>query len=100
MNKDAMKRALGKIKSARDCHPNAVDTLLFEAEEILEAALAAPVIGNPITADGLKEPKNGEQWHVVWWNESCRMMLPSTAKLARFVAYKNGTLQFTVKENA
>jgi hypothetical protein len=38
----AMKLALGKIKSARDCHPNAVDTLLFEAEEILEEALAKP----------------------------------------------------------
>ncbi len=40
MSKEAMKLALGKIKSARDCHPNAVDTLLFEAEEILEGALA------------------------------------------------------------
>ena len=40
MNKEAMKLALGKIESARDCHPNAVDTLLFEAEEILEGALA------------------------------------------------------------
>ena len=40
MNKEAMKLALGKIKSARDCHPNAVDTLLFEAKEILEGALA------------------------------------------------------------
>jgi hypothetical protein len=36
----AMKLALGKIKSARDCHFAAIDTLLFEAEEILEAALA------------------------------------------------------------
>jgi len=40
MSREAMKLALGKIKSARDCHPNAVDTLLFEAEEILEGALA------------------------------------------------------------
>ena len=42
----AMKLALGKIKSARDCPPNVVDTLLFEAEEILEIELAqqpAPV---------------------------------------------------------
>jgi hypothetical protein len=42
MSKEAMKLALGKIKSARDCHPNAVDTLLFEAEEILEEARAKP----------------------------------------------------------
>ena len=37
---DWANEALGKIKSARDCHPNAVDTLLFEAEEVLEEALA------------------------------------------------------------
>ena len=42
MSKEAMKLALGKIKSARDCHPNAVNTLLFEAEEILEEARAKP----------------------------------------------------------
>jgi len=43
---DTMKLALGKIKAARDCHFAAIDTLLFEAEEILEKALAeqpAPV---------------------------------------------------------
>jgi hypothetical protein len=40
MSKESINRALGKIKSARDCHPNAVDTLLFEVEEILEGVLA------------------------------------------------------------
>jgi hypothetical protein len=48
MGKEAMKQALGKIKSARDCHPNAVDTLLFEAEEILEGALAKQPVQEPI----------------------------------------------------
>jgi hypothetical protein len=44
MDKDeALKLAIGKIKSARDCHFAAIDPLLFEAEEILEQALAAPV---------------------------------------------------------
>ena len=43
MTKEAMKLALGKIKAARDCHFAAIDTLLFEAEEILEQALAVPV---------------------------------------------------------
>ena len=42
MSKEAMKLALGKIKAARDCHFKAIDPLLFEAEEILEAALAKP----------------------------------------------------------
>ena len=54
----------------------------------------------PLTADELKEPKNGEQWHIVWWNESCRMMLPFDAKLDSFTSYKNGTLQFTIKKAA
>lgn len=52
----------------------------------------------PLTADDLKEPKNGKQWHVEWWNESCRMMLPSGSKLDSFHSYKNGTLQFTIKK--
>jgi len=43
MKDEALKLALAKIKSARDCHPNAVQTLIWEAEEILEQALAAPV---------------------------------------------------------
>jgi hypothetical protein len=38
---EALKLAIGKIKSARDCHFAAIDPLLFEAEEILEQALAA-----------------------------------------------------------
>ena len=50
MSKEAMKLALGKIKSARECHPNAVDALLFEAEEILEEALAEqPAQQEPVT---------------------------------------------------
>jgi hypothetical protein len=43
MSKDVLKLALSKIKSARDCHPNAMQELIFEAEELLEQALAAPV---------------------------------------------------------
>lgn len=35
----AVRQALSKIKAARDCHPNAVQTLIFEAEELLESAL-------------------------------------------------------------
>jgi hypothetical protein len=40
---EALLMALAKIKSARCCHPNAVQELIFEAEEILEQAPAAPV---------------------------------------------------------
>ncbi len=41
---EALKLALGKIKAARDCHFAAIDTLLFEAEELLDQALAAPTV--------------------------------------------------------
>ena len=62
MSKEAMKLALGKIKSARDCHPNAVDTLLFEAEEILEEARAKPdfwegYVPEPVKPAQCKYPK-------------------------------------------
>lgn len=54
----------------------------------------------PLTADDLREPKNGEKWRVEWWNESCRMLLPSDMRLDAFQSYKNGTLQFTIKRIA
>jgi hypothetical protein len=54
----------------------------------------------PLTADDIKEPENGSEWRVEWWNESCRMMLPSNKRLDCFQSYKNGTLQFTIKEAA
>lgn len=59
-----------------------------------------PQAREPLTADDLREPKNGTQWRVEWWNESCRMMLPSDAKLDSFTSYKNGTMQFTIKKAA
>lgn len=61
-------------------------------------APAAPAHGP--TADDIKEPKNGTNWRVVWWNESCRMMLPADKALDSFQSYKNGTLQFTLKQRA
>ena len=54
MSKEAMKLALKKIKAARNCHPNAVDTLLFEAEEILEEALASEAKEQPAQQRGLE----------------------------------------------
>lgn len=63
----------------------------------LEAQLAAQ---KPLTADDIKEPQDGTHWRVVWWNESCRMLLPATKRLDGFQAYKNGTMQFTLKSTA
>ena len=51
-----------------------------------------------LTADDLKQPRNGKQWRVEWWNESCRMLLPVDKKLDRFQAYRTGTLMFTIKD--
>lgn len=62
------------------------------------AEFGGPIVTQPLTADGMKEPKNGEHWRVEWWNESCRMMLPTHLKLDSFQSYKNGTLMFTIKK--
>ena len=72
------------------------------AVKVIESKFAQPQQAKPepLTADDLKEPKNGKQWRVEWWNESCRMMLPAGSKLDGFVSYKNGTLQFTIKKTA
>jgi hypothetical protein len=68
MTKDeSLKLAIGKIKSARDCHFAAIDPLLFEAEEILEQALAAPVqepVGE-VNRYGLDS--HGRKWHGIHW---------------------------------
>lgn len=60
-------------------------------------AEAKPEAQQPLTADDLKEPKNGAAWRVEWWNESARLMLPAGSKLDRFNSYRNGTLVFTIK---
>lgn len=36
---EAMKAALGKVRAAQQCHPNATMTLLCEADEILRQAI-------------------------------------------------------------
>lgn len=56
-----------------------------------------PVARAPLTADDIRQPKNGQWWRVEWWNESCRMLLPADKKLDSFQSYKNGTLMFTIK---
>lgn len=61
------------------------------------AAIRQQPAPQPLTADDLHEPKNGQQWRVVWWNESCRMMLPVGLKVDRYKGYRNGTMQFTLK---
>ena len=53
----------------------------------------------PLSADDLREPKNGKAWRVEWWNESLRMMLPSQMRLDRVQAFKTGTLVLTLKKS-
>lgn len=59
-----------------------------------------PVAREPLTADDIRQPKNGQWWRVEWWNESCRMLLPKSMRLDSFQSYKNGTLMFTIKQAA
>lgn len=75
--------------------PATLAALIADVEQA--ARLAQVVERTPLSADDIKEPKNGEAWRVEWWNESLRMMLPSGKVLHRFTAYRNGTLQFTLK---
>lgn len=51
-------------------------------------------------AGNIQEPLNGDGWHVVWWNESMRLMLPDGSRLDRFQGYRNGTMQLTIKTDA
>ncbi|MGQ3051047.1 MAG: hypothetical protein ACT6S0_04620 [Roseateles sp.] len=53
-----------------------------------------------MSADDLREPKNGTAWRVDWWNESARLMLPAGSKLDSSQSFKNGTLMFTIKRAA
>lgn len=70
---------------------------LVAADCLRKMHAAQQTAPQPLTADELREPKNGQQWRVVWWNESCRMMLPSGAKVSGYNGYRNGTMQFTIK---
>jgi len=63
---EALKLAIGKIKSARDCHFAAIDPLLFEAEEILEQALAAPVQEPVVWFDLLKQAEEVVRSKPLW----------------------------------
>lgn len=100
--REAAQQALGALEEINKlsigenaiCLPAEIDG----AMDALRAALAQQ--DEPVAADALTEPKSGDKWRVEWWNESCRMMLPAHAKLDSFVAYKNGTIQFTIKRTA
>ena len=63
-----------------------------------QQAKSGPAVA--LTADDMREPKNGRAWRVEWWNESARLMLPNGSKLDRCEAYRNGTLIFTIKKVA
>lgn len=73
---------------------------LYTEQQVRDLLAAAKVERKPLTADEIKEPKNGDSWRVEWWNESCRMMLPADKALDSFRSYKNGTMQFTLKQRA
>ena len=96
--------------SARQAAPTGLTEAVFQVLEgwnipapvrkILETAYYAPPPPErePLSADDLREPKNGKAWRVEWWNESLRMMLPSQMRLDRVQAFKTGTLVLTLKK--
>lgn len=76
----------------------------FQLQEGMYALYTTPqptqAQAGAVTADDLKQPRNGAQWRVEWWNESCRMLLPANKRLDSFQTYRNGTLMFTIKEKS
>lgn len=75
--------------------PADIAAWMHDAWDAGRASTPAPV-AQPLTADDLKEPKNGAAWRVVWWNESARLMLPAASTLYSFQTYKTGTMVFTI----
>lgn len=75
---------------------------LKEHDCIAQATVASaqPAGREALTADDMREPKNGAAWQVHWWNESARLMLPRGYTLASFQSYRNGTLTFTIKHRS
>lgn len=71
-----------------------------EVQPLYTAPQPTQAQAGSVTADDLKQPRNGAQWRVEWWNESCRMLLPANKRLDSFQTYRNGTLMFTIKEKS
>ena len=67
-------------------------------EQQVQAMLAASPTPPQPAADDMREPKNGKEWHVEWWNESLRMMLPSDMRLAGVKHFSSGTMTLTLKQ--
>ena len=97
IDRAVVEQALEALR-AMNPYPASKEDQRASALAALRTALAQQ--DEPVAADALTEPKSGDKWRVEWWNESCRMMLPAHAKLDSFVAYKNGTIQFTIKRTA
>ena len=83
-----LERELSQALAAADVEAREADRLRLQMAQ-----------REPLTADDLREPKNGANWRVEWWNESARLMLPANKRLDSFQSYKNGTLMFTLKEH-
>jgi len=76
-----VQQALAKVRAAQQCHPNAVMTLLCEADELMEQLLEQPEEDCPHGADSAcKECHEAAQpaaWvnltddeiHELWWND-------------------------------
>ena len=71
-----------------------------EVQPLYTAPQPTQAQAGSVTADDLKQPRNGAQWRVEWWNESCRMLLPANKRLDSCQTYRNGTLMFTIKEKS
>lgn len=68
----AAHEAILKLKSAQDCHPNAVKYLIEEAQDLLEQALAQQEKPEPVAQMFCKANRNGT------WTEHVSIFKPSS----------------------
>lgn len=81
--------------------PDADEVYIARAvSELLAAPQPATSERDPLTADDLRQPKNGKAWRVEWWNERARLMLPDNMALTSALSYRSGTLILTLKKRA
>jgi hypothetical protein len=52
------------------------------------------------SAGRLIEPKSGDGWNVVWWNEHLRAMVPDGMEVSRCHMFGNGTMIVGFKRSA
>ena len=90
MSITAMKQALAKVRAAQQCHPNAVMTLLCEADEVLDQAIAEAEKQEPIYAHPDPDALNAAYIMGVQDGKKMREWVGLTEDEIKEIFYTNG----------